>query len=71
MKIPSGNYIMLFSSGPYWYGEDLMFHSLGVYQKSETLEIKSAKYKHTFTLEAVDDGNTGIYQASPSEFRAE
>ena len=67
-KLDKGQYRILYSSGPYWYGEEKMFGSLGVYQKSDTVTIKDKSYQHTFTLENSDTGDINIYSADPSEF---
>ena len=67
-KLPQGEYRILYSSGPYWYGEEKMFAALGTYQKSEIVTIQGKNYSHTFTLESSDDGDVSIYDADPSEF---
>ena len=36
---------------------------------SETVTIEGAQYYHTFTLVASQDGDVGIYDADPSDFR--
>ena len=68
VKVPSGSYRLYYCSGPYWYGEGKMFASLGSYNKSEPVEIKSKKYVHTFTLENVQNGDVSVYNADPDEF---
>ena len=67
--VASGTYTLLFASGPYWYGEYLMFDSLGSYDKLESIKIRGSEYVHTYTLESVPDGNITVHDADPSEFR--
>ena len=67
--VPEGEYNLVYCSGPYWYGEELLFASLGSYTKSEVTQIKSKQYVHTFTLEPSDIGEVNIYDASPEDFR--
>ncbi len=69
MKIPAGNYIILYCSGPYWYGEKLMFNVAphGSYSKTGTETVKK-NYKHTYTIYTKNEGNTDTYPANPSEF---
>ena len=67
--VPEGEYNLVYCSGPYWYGEELLFASLGSYTKSEVTQIKSRQYVHTFTLEPSDIGEVNIYDASPADFR--
>ena len=69
VHVPSGEYEIVWGSGPYWYGEPLLFSRLGHYSKSETVTIEGAQYYHTFTLVASQDGDVGIYDADPSDFR--
>ena len=69
LKVPKGQYVIYYCAGPYWYGEEDMFANLGVYQKSETVEIKGTDYEHTFTLESDPEGDVSIYGIDPSEMR--
>ena len=69
VNVPKGNYIILWASGPYWYGEELLFGNLGAMNKSETTEILGTSYSHTFTLEASDEGDVSFHDADLSDFR--
>lgn len=69
LYVPAGMYTIRWCSGPYWYGEEVLFGRAGSYQKSEPLEIKSRGYCHTFTLESVADGDISIHGADPEDFR--
>jgi len=69
VRVPKGKYTIAWCSGPYWYGEQDLFGPNGRYNKSETVEILSTNYQHTFTLEASSDGDVSIYGASPEDFR--
>lgn len=68
MRVPSGMYRIVYGSGPYWYGEEKLFGRLGAYTKSETTEIKGAKYFHTFTFGKVKDNNLSGEEASLDDF---
>ena len=67
--VPEWKYNLVYCSGPYWYGEEMLFASLGSYTKSEVTEIKSKQYVHTFTLEPSDIGDVNIHDATPEDFR--
>lgn len=69
VHVPQGRYRIAWCSGPYWYGEEILFGDLGEYSKSETVEIKGANYSHTFTLESSADGDVNIYGATPADFQ--
>ena len=69
VHVPQGQYRIAWCSGPYWYGEEVLFSELGAYSKSETVEIKGSNYTHTFTLESSEDGDVNIYGASPADFQ--
>ena len=69
VHVPQGQYRIAWCSGPYWYGDEILFGDLGAYSKSETVEIKGANYSHTFTLESSEDGDVNIYGASPADFQ--
>ena len=69
VRVPSALCRIYYCSGPYWYGEEIMFGDAGSYNKSEPVQIEGSDYIHTFRLEIVDDGNTTTYRADPSEFR--
>ncbi|MCR4621065.1 MAG: hypothetical protein K5663_03185 [Clostridiales bacterium] len=68
LKVPAGNYILYYCSGPYWYGKTVMFSSLGVYQKSEVQQIKNIKNKYTQLTLHSDGGNVKVYGADPNDF---
>ena len=65
--VPSGDYVIVWGSGPYWYGEPLLFANLGSYNKSEIVTIAGSQYYHTYTLVASDDGDVGMYDANPED----
>ncbi len=69
VHVPKGYYEIVWCSGPYWYGEDVLFGSLGTYNKSEEVEIKSDDYYHTFTLVGTDGGDITIYRADPDDLK--
>ncbi len=69
VHVPKGEYRIAWCSGPYWYGDEILFGDLGAYSKSETVEIMGANYSHTFTLESSDEGDVNIYGASPADFQ--
>ncbi len=69
VRVAEGGYRLAYCSGPYWYGEELLFASLGSYTKSEVTQIKDKSYVHTFTLEPSDTGEVNIYDAVPEDFR--
>ena len=69
VHVPQGQYRIAWCSGPYWYGDEILFGDLGAYSKSETVEIKGTNYSHTFTLESSEDGDVNIYDASPADFQ--
>ena len=69
VKVPQGFYYIAWCSGPYWYGEQELFSTLGTYSKSEKVEILSSRYYHTFKLVKSNTGNTSIYGANPDDFR--
>ena len=67
--VSEGKYNLVFCSGPYWYGEEMLFASLGSYTRSDPTQIKDKKTVHTFTLEPSKTGDVNIYDASPEDFR--
>lgn len=67
--VPGGDYTIAWASGPYWYGEEKLFGNLCTMNKSESTEITSGRYSHTFTLEQSDDGDVGYHSANPSDFQ--
>ena len=69
VKVPSGDYRLLYCSGPYWYGEELLFGDNGIYKQSDVLNIKDARYEHTLTLETSKGGGVGVSDASQSDFQ--
>lgn len=69
VNVPQGEYIIAWASGPYWYGEELLFGNLCAMNKSEPAEIKDSSYKHTFTLEKSDNGDVGFTDAKLSDFQ--
>lgn len=68
VHVQQGRYRIAWCSGPYWYGEEILFGELGAYSKSETVDIKGTNYSHTFTLESSADGDVNIYGATPADF---
>ena len=69
VRVPQGWVYYLYASGPYWYGETTLFGDLGSYNKSESLEILSNRYIHTWTLEVSEDGNVSVTGSDPSAFQ--
>ncbi len=69
MYAAKGDYKILYCSGPYWYGEEDMFLDLGAYQKSDSFNLKSSSSVITITLEVDPNGDLGIFNANPNEFR--
>ena len=69
LRVPQGFYYIAWCSGPYWYGDQELFSSLGVYNKSERVEILGGRYYHTFKLVKTTKGNTSVYGANPDDFR--
>ncbi len=69
VHVPQGQYEIAWCSGPYWYGTQELFSTLGSYQKSEQVQIMDSRYYHTFVLESSQDGDVSIYGASPEDFR--
>ena len=69
MRVPSGMYRVLYCSGPWWYGETVLFGDFGSYNQSEAMEVLDTRYIHTLTLESNPNGSIGIYGASPDDFR--
>ncbi len=69
LNVPKGMYTIRWCSGPYWYGEELLFGDAGSYSKSEATEILGPGYVHSFTLESVSNGDISVYGASPADFR--
>ena len=69
LHVPQGHYEIAWCSGPYWYGTETLFGSLGQYNKSETVEILSQKYQHTYTLITTQQEGVSVYSANPSDFR--
>ena len=67
VHVQQGRYRIAWCSGPYWYGEEILFGELGAYSKSETVDIKGTNYSHTFTLESSADGDVNIYGATPAD----
>ena len=68
IKVPSGYYTLAWCSGRYWYGYDTLFGEMGSYSKSESVEIKGTRYRHTFTLKAAENGNVSFGGADPEDF---
>ena len=68
IKVPSGYYTLAWCSGRYWYGYDTLFGEMGSYSKSESVEIKGTRYRHTFTLKAAENGNVSFGGADPEAF---
>ena len=68
VKVPSGYYTLAWCSGRYWFGYDTLFGELGSYSKSESVEIKGNRYRHTFTLKAAENGNVSFGGADPEDF---
>ena len=69
IKVPQGEYVIVWASGPYWYGENQLFGNMSVMNKSEQTEILGSRYKHTFTLEKSEDGDVSYYDADLSDFQ--
>lgn len=69
VNVPAGEYIIVWATGPYWYGEEYLFGNLGSMSKSEPTEIQKGNVVHSFTLESTDDGTIGIHDADLSDFR--
>ena len=69
VRVPSGEYTIVWGSGPYWYGEELLFGDLGAYSKSDPTRIKGTNYQHTITLESSEEGDVNFHDADPSDFR--
>ena len=69
VHVPQGHYYIAWCSGPYWYGEQELFSSLGSYSKSDQVEILGKRYYHTFTLVTSRDGNIPVTGANPADFR--
>ena len=67
VHVQQGRYRIAWCSGPYWYGEEILFGELGAYSKSETVDIKGTNYSHTFTLVSSADGDVNIYGATPAD----
>lgn len=69
VRVPQGFYYLAWCSGPYWYGDQELFSTLGNYNRSERVEILGPRYYHTFKLAKNNRGNTSIYGANPDDFR--
>ena len=69
VKVPQGYYYIAWGSGPYWYGEQELFSTLGYYNKSERVEILSPRYYHTFKLVTSNSGNVSVSGANPEDLR--
>lgn len=69
VRVPSGEYTIVWGSGPYWYGEELLFGDLGAYSKSDPTRIKGTNYQHTITLESSEEGDVNFHDADLSDFR--
>ena len=67
VRVPSGDYVIVWGSGPYWYGEPLLFANMGSYNKSEIVSIAGSQYYHTYTLVATDVGDVNMYGAKPED----
>ncbi|MCL1913727.1 MAG: hypothetical protein FWG10_07615 [Eubacteriaceae bacterium] len=72
-KLPSGTYSINVARGAYWFGEEEMFGSKGVYQQllfnngnDSTFSIRS-NYDYTIKL-GVTDGNVGTKAINPGSF---
>ena len=68
--VPSGEYYLVYGSGPYWYGfeDNLLFAGLGSYTKSESFDISAPV---SFTLEPSDEGDVNIYGTDTNAFAAD
>lgn len=68
VRVPSGEYTVVWGSGPYWYGEELLFGDLGEYSKSDPTTIKGTNYRHTLKLESSEEGDVHFRDADLSDF---
>lgn len=69
VRVPKGMYYILMAAGENWYGEKYLFGDSGYCGRTEDVQIMGSNYYHTFTLGGVENGNTSIYDADPSEFQ--
>ena len=68
VRVPKGFYEIVWCSGPYWYGTEALFGSLGTYSRSEATEILGSNMRHTITLISTKQDGIPVYPADPSDF---
>ncbi|MCR5567508.1 MAG: hypothetical protein K6F61_11705 [Clostridiales bacterium] len=63
LKVPVGEYYLVYCSGTVWHGEKYFFNEPDAISVSESFEMK---HNHTMsiTLELVSDGNMGVHSGS-------
>jgi hypothetical protein len=66
LKVPVGEYYLVYCSGTIWYGEKRFFNEPDAIAVSESFEIKK-NYTMSITLELVSDGNMGVRSGSMSD----
>ncbi len=57
IRLPKGNYDMIFGMGEVWYGPERLFGDNGIYSIHEDDEIPSTNYTLTYTLGNAKKGN--------------
>lgn len=66
-RVPrADDYQICWCSGPYWYGEELLFGDLGNYSKTEEYSINN---NVILTLQTVESGDINVYRAGPGDFQ--
>ncbi len=66
LKVPVGEYYLVYCSGTIWYGEKRFFNEPDAIAVSESFEMKK-NYTMSITLELVSDGNMGVRSGSMSD----
>ncbi len=69
VRVPKGFYEIVWCSGPYWYGTEKLFGSLGSYSKSEATEILGSNMRHTIDLITAKQDGIPVHSADPDDFR--
>ena len=69
IQAPNGFCRLLCATGPCWYGEEKLFGDTGSYYASESTQILSSEYTHTYSLNPGDEDDILFFEASPEDFR--
>ena len=60
VRLPAGNYSLIYGTGSTWYGEEYRFGPAGSYNRMDSLITSQRGYYTELTLYFIEGGNTGL-----------